>query len=344
MQLGDDALVARFVQQLHAGQREAGQEHDHRHIAEDDALDQIHAQVRADLEAHEHQRHEAEHRGGGGGGDGGEALLDGRAHGHFHVVHLLPVALEAVQQEDGIVQRDGQLHDGAHRLRDEGDLPEHDVGAHVDEDGHADAGQEEQRRHPGGGGEYQQQHDDGHGDGRGAQHLRHHALLYVGGVGGVAADGAVLADELIERVDGAALAPVGHRHLIEGRAVAPVLLDGGLVHQLHRRGEVLHVVQPHDARHAVHSGDVGLQRLRLREREAADHHARVRDAGAELVVEDAKRDGALGVRRQVVRQLVVHAHAQHQHGADERERQEYGDHRPPVGGDGLRQSVHGHAP
>ena len=43
-----------------------------------------------------------------------------------------------------------------------------------------------------------------------------------------------------------------YRHLIERRAVVPVLLHGGAVHQLYRCGHVLRVVQPHHSLSLIH--------------------------------------------------------------------------------------------
>ena len=86
---------------------------------------------------------------------------------------------EGVQEEDGVIERDGELQDGAHRIRDERDLAEKYVRPHVDEDGNADGGDEQHGLDPRHGGHDEQEHDDGHDDGDGHEHLLDHALLHL---------------------------------------------------------------------------------------------------------------------------------------------------------------------
>ena len=318
------------VQQLHTGQGQGRQENHDGYVAEHDALDQVETEVRAYAEAHEHQRHEAEERRRRAGRDGGKALAYREAHGLGAVRHLLAVPPEAVEEEDCVVQTDGQLHYGTHALRHEAYLAEYGVRAHVYDDRDAYGHEEEEGAYPARGREQEYKYRDRHHDDQDADDLADHVVLHARGVGRVAAHGPVGAGYLVYRRDGLALKPLVYRDVVERRAVLPVLLEDGLVHELHRRREVLRVVQPHDARDARRLCEALLHLHGLRQRQVPHHDARVRHARAELGVHQVQRRRALRVLGQIVGEVVVHPDAQDEHGGDYCGRGEKGYHNPLV--------------
>ena len=133
---GHDCLVA--------GQDQGGQKRESGDQAAQDALREDHAQVGTDLQPHEAEHHQADDSGKGAAQDGGRGQLDGARHGLFVRdlrTLLLPVA---VHQDDGVVDREGQLHDGRQSVGNQRNAGQQCIRPHVDQDGDAE-GQHEQQ-------------------------------------------------------------------------------------------------------------------------------------------------------------------------------------------------------
>ena len=332
LERGHERPMPRLVDELVQRKRDRRQEHHDGEEAEHNALHQVDAKIGADLELHERKSGETEQRGDGAGGDGGQRPAHSQGHGTLHARRAPTLGRERVQQEDGVVQRHRQLQDGAHRERDERNLTQHDVRTHVDENGNADGGDEQQRLDPRRGGQHEQQDDDGHEDERRAAGLLRRAGRGLRGIGGLARHGvarARLVHEGAQRGDGRAFGAFGHGDLEQRSAIAIVRLDGGGVGHLEGHGDVDDVVEPHDALDAFHFGDLMLERKRLGNAHVVDEHIGVGDGLGELVVHDGDGRGGLRFVGQVVHHVVVDSHER--------------DHRGTHDGDGQKRRHDGFA-
>ena len=180
----DQGLMQRLGDRLVEDQDQRRQGGDAPQHAEHNALSHDQTQVKAEREGHEAQGDKACHGGDGRAHDRrdgignrlGHRLLAACAH------HGLLGFLVAVPQEDGIVHRHAQLKHGGERLGDVGDLPEEEVGAHVEQDRHADGRHEQHRQqdriHEDGQHHARQQHGDADVDRlflfAQLLHIRHH--------------------------------------------------------------------------------------------------------------------------------------------------------------------------
>ena len=192
---------------------------------------------------------------------------------------------KACSRKMGVVKRHRQLQDGAHGKRDERHLAEHDVRAHVDKDGHPDGADEQHRLDPRPRGQDEQKQDDGHQDERGLAGLFARAGRGLRRVRRVARHRVVRPRLVHERAQGAhrlPFSPFGHGDLEKRRAVAIVRLHRGLVDHLERHGHVRHVVEPHDALHAVDGGHPVLEGERLSHRHVAHEHVGIGNGLGEL--------------------------------------------------------------
>ena len=112
--------------------------------------------------------------------------MDGAGHGFVPILRQGFLFLIAVPQENGIIQGDAQLQHGGHGLGDVADFPEEVIGAHVVQDGNADAAQENQRQQERIHGERQHQGAQRHGDAHIDGFLILHQLLGIRHHGGQA--------------------------------------------------------------------------------------------------------------------------------------------------------------
>ena len=280
-----------------------------------------------------------------------------------------------MEQEDGVVERHCQLQDGAHRIRDERHFAQHDVGAHVEHDGHADGRDEQHRLDPRERGEHQQKQDGGHDDGHGAQHLLHrvrlelrrvHRLARHGVRQAPAACGGVVGARLVHQAaqggDGRAFLAFGDGHLEQRRACgfgagrgawrlpigsargrivhAVIGLHRLLVGRLQRHGDVHDVVEPHDAFHPVDGGDFVLERKGLRHRDVVHEHVRVGNGLRELLLHDLHGRGRLRLVGQVVHHVVVGLDEGNERGAHHGRGQKSRDDRLAVPDDAVYEAIH----
>ena len=144
---------------------QAGQRRKHAQHAEGHALGQHHAQIRADLKAHE-QKHQQPYDGGnaaaGDGPKGGGQRVLHRLRPVIHDSQLLTVA---VHQDNGVVHGQRQLQYGGHARRHVGDLAQKIIRAQVQRYGHSDGHEEQQRLKIAVAGQQQDQQDDAEGHG-----------------------------------------------------------------------------------------------------------------------------------------------------------------------------------
>ena len=114
------------------------------------ALGQYKAQVPANGKAHQRQGHKAHDGGDATGYNGIHCLVKRCRHGLLVRKALLFLGGEAVQQEDGVIHRHRQLDHRCNAVGEEGDPPEDDVGAHIEDNGDPHSEQEQHRFKPGG--------------------------------------------------------------------------------------------------------------------------------------------------------------------------------------------------
>ena len=147
---------------VHVGAEEHQQtrhDHEHRDHREEDGLDEAGSHIRADLELHEQHGHQTADGGQGAGADLRDALAQ-RLDDSFLQRHGLVLFFKVVAEDDGIVQRQGQLQDVRHRVGDEGDGAQQEVGAHVQDHAHHEGEDEDGHLGVGLGGEDQHHHND----------------------------------------------------------------------------------------------------------------------------------------------------------------------------------------
>ena len=317
---GQQRLVAGAV---HPGQ---GGDHQGRHKGKDSqqaeghTLGQGPAQVRADLELHQDQGHEADDGGQAAGQDGGGGFGQGLHHAVPGVGPRPGGAdfLKPVDQEHRVIQGHSQLQNAAGCAGDKGDFPEHQVGAVVDEDGHTHAHHDQHRLGPAVGGEAQDEKDINHRNHCDLGHFHHRG---VGGGGGGyrrTGEGALVPQQVRDFVH--SLGPLGvlHRDGEQGRAVLIVGFHGFLVLHFQGDGDVHRVVQPGHRRDPVQLGDLLLIGQSLGDGDIPDHGPDVGNAAPEGVFHHGDGLGGRGGRGQVVVDVVVDRDQQPQKGAEYR--------------------------
>ena len=155
----------RFFNHFVEHKNQARQRRKHAQHAEGHTLGQHHAQIRADLKAHE-QKHQQPY-------DGGKAAAgDGSKGGGQRVLHrLCPVVRDgqlltvAVHQDNGVVHGQCQLQYGGHARCHVGDLTQEIIRAQVQRHGYPDGHEEQQRLEIAVAGQQQDQQDDAEGHG-----------------------------------------------------------------------------------------------------------------------------------------------------------------------------------
>ena len=188
---GDEAPVLGLLHGPGKQDQQPRHEGKDRQQAEADGLDEHQAHVEADLKLHEHHGRQARDGGQAAGGNGGDGRRQGGDAGAAVVVGVLPGLQEAVQQDDGIVDGQGQLEDHRHRVGDKGDLPQQEVGPHVQQGRRAEGEHQHRDLGVGMGRKAQHQDDDHHGHRQDDPHLlfqvrrlgRPHGGVHIGVVG-----------------------------------------------------------------------------------------------------------------------------------------------------------------
>ena len=197
-----ERTMAHPFQQRVAQQDQRGRKQEHGEQADGHALAQHQAHVRPDLKLHQAQRQKADHGGQAAGQDGHGGFAQRFDHGLVRLGRFPSAFLKAVQQEDGIVQRNCQLQNTSRRVGHERNFAKDQVAAAVDQYGHAQADQHHQRLQPGGGRQHQDKQHERHGGQRNDLDLRYGAGRGYGGRHGGAAHGVVIADQLSNRIHG----------------------------------------------------------------------------------------------------------------------------------------------
>ena len=174
----DEVLVPCAVHGAAEDHEQAGHEGEHGEHAQADGLDQHQPHVEADAEFHEHHGRQAGDGRQTAGGDRRDRDAQ-RGDARFAVPGVLAFLQEAVQQDDRVVDREGQLKDHRHGVRDEGDLPEQEVRAEVQHRRRAEG--DDEHRDLGVGFRGKQQHKQNH-DGRDHQNDAHFRLQRGGGI------------------------------------------------------------------------------------------------------------------------------------------------------------------
>ena len=159
-----------LVDQPGEGHQQARHQQKHRAQAEQNGLDQHHADIVAQLILHEAQGQKAGYRGEAAGGDlryglaqSGNGRLSCRL--VFVLLHI------AVAENNGVVNGQGQLEHDGDGVGHKGDLPHQVVGAHVQNGRRAEGDEQYGDLRVGLGGEQQHKDDDHHGDDVHHQHL-----------------------------------------------------------------------------------------------------------------------------------------------------------------------------
>ena len=309
--LGDEILVAGTLHGLGKQHQQAGHQGKHRQHAQEDRLDQHQAQIEADAELHEHHGGQTGDGGQAAGRDRGDRRADGDDAGRAVVRGVLPLLQEAVQQDDGVVDGQGQLQDHGHRVGDEGDLPKDKVGALV-QHGRRNKG-DQQHGHLGIGPGGEQQHNDDN-DGGHRQNDPHLAVQRLRlGVAHVGGDGGVIGlQQLLYRRQAVLgclvvrLPPEGHgdqgvrplhivlHGLVGGGGQGGLVLPFVRVPEVHR-GHPLRVLQPVGQLPGRVIGHVGDD----------DPGGGI---GLHLIFHQGQAPAGLCALRQVLRQVVAHPH------------------------------------
>ena len=291
--LGHKAAVRRPVDERAEQHQQARHHHEGGKQREQNGFNEAQGHVRAKSELHEQHGHQTADGGQAAGAD----LRDGLAQGHDHRLpqrQQTVLLLEAVAEDDGVVDGQRQLQNTGDGVGHEGDLAHQEVGALVQHQRHHE--RQDQHRHlaVGLGGEQQHQHDD-HG------HIDHDdADLVVDGLPqGVAQIRGyiqiIVAQQLLHRLQrcqtGVVVLVVGEGDGEQGGQ--GVVVVGGLV--------VVHAL------HALHLPDLIGQLFRLGGGHVGHHQLR-RAVGDELLVHHRQRLLGLGVVRQVIGQVVLHLH------------------------------------
>ena len=139
--------------------QQAGHDHEDRQHGEQDGLDEADGHIRADLELHEQHGHQTADGGQGAGTDLRDTLgqrLDDRLFQGQGLVFFFKM----VAEDDGVVQRKGQLQNVRDRVGNERDGAQQEVGAHVEDHAHHESEQQHGNFRIGLGGEDQHHHND----------------------------------------------------------------------------------------------------------------------------------------------------------------------------------------
>ena len=283
---GQQRLVVGLIHPRVTHQRQRRHEGEHGDKAQHHALGQRKAQVRADLELHEHQRQKTDDRGQAAGQDGPGGFAQGLHHAVLRagVRARGPALGKAVDEEHRVIQRHGQLQDAAGGVGHKGNGAEHQVGAVVDEDGRPQTRQHQQRLHPGIGGQDQDEQHIHHRNGRDLGHLGNGGIgSHSGGHRGPG-QGIVLPDQVLDGRHSLQTVRILHRHG-EQRAVVLIigLHRGGVLH-LQRHGHIQAVVQPGHGLHAVDGGKFFFVVQCLGHRDVPHHDPHVGDAAGKGAV------------------------------------------------------------
>ena len=143
--LGCARLFHRLTDDLIRPQDQPRQHREHAQQAEQHALGQHDAEVKADLKAHEHQHQQSDDRRDRAAGDRAEGCRERARHGTLAVVALGQLLPVAVHEDDGVVHRERKLQNGRNARRDVRRLAEDDVRALIEQHRHADRQQKQHR-------------------------------------------------------------------------------------------------------------------------------------------------------------------------------------------------------
>ena len=278
------------IQQYKDYSQQARHQQKHGAQAEQNGLDEHHADIVAQLVLHKAQGQKAGHGGQAAGGDLRNGLAqgdDGRLSGGLVLV-LLHIA---VTEDDGVVDGQGQLEHDGDGVCDKGDLPHQVVGAHVQYGRRAEGDEQHGDLRVGFGGQQQHKDDDDHGD-----DIHHQHLAVDDGFQGVthgAADVEIIVGELFPDFRQGVNA-----HLV---VLLPVKGDGK---QGGGRGIVVPAVVKLHRLDPVGMFNLFAERLSLFVGDVL-HHDFGRAEGDKFLLHQLKALTGLGILRQIVGQTVV---------------------------------------
>ena len=289
--LGHEAAVLRPVDEGAEQHQKARHHHEGGQQREQDGFDEAQGHIGAQLELHEQHGHQTADGGQAAGADLGDGFAQGDDDGLPQVQQ--PVfLLEAVAEDDGVVDRQRQLQNTGDGVGHEGDLAHQEVGALIQHQRHHEGQNQHRHLAVGLGGEGQHDdNDDGHVDHNDADLVLNGLLL---GIAQIRGDVEVIAAE-------------GCLHRIQRRQAGVVILvvgegDG------EQSGHVVVVVGGLVVGQALDTLDVPelvSQLLSLGRCDVGHHYLR-RAVGDELLVHDGQRLLGLRVVRQVEGQVILH--------------------------------------
>ena len=234
--------------------------------------------------------------------DLGDGLGQGRDAGFPGILGLVLIG-EAVAEDDGIVDGQGQLQNHGDRVGDEGDGTAQKVGAHVEHRRGAEGQQQHRHLGVGPGGQGQHHHDDDRRNDEDGAHL-------TGQVGGhipahLGINVAVLPCQgVLDALNG----PDAHR--VGGGSVKGHRVEGGGVFIM-----FFGVVKRYTV-DAVHPFD-GLLQGGRRVRRHIGYHDPGRAEGGKVIIHHRKTLAGLGVGRQIGGDVVFHFHPARCHNAED---------------------------
>ena len=289
--LGNEFAVAGGIDLFAEEHEQAGHQRKDRQQAEKDGLDEDGSHIPANAEVHESQRPQAGDGGQRGGADLGDGLGQRRDAGFPGILGFVLIG-EAVAQNNGIVDGQGQLQNDRDRIGDEGDGAAQKVRSHIEHRRSAEG--EQQNRHFGVGARGQRQHhhnNDGRNDQNGAHltgQVRRHVLAHLGINVIVLAGQGIL--DAVHRLDA---------HIVGGCAV-----KGNGIQRRSPLVVVLGFVKLHTV-NAVHPFDLLLQcggGIRC----DVGNHDPCRAEGGEVVIHHRQALAGFGIGRQVGGDVVFH--------------------------------------
>ena len=145
---GDNGFVFGFLQRLIKNEDQCRQYRYAAENAEQHALCHDNAEVASHGEGHKAQSRETGDRSNRAADNAFQGFADGYRHSIFVVAVFFTLFIVAVPEENGIVHSYGKLQHSGQRFCDVRDFAHEVIGAEVQKDHHADAGQKDKRDKP----------------------------------------------------------------------------------------------------------------------------------------------------------------------------------------------------
>ena len=272
-------LMFRLYDQFMKNQNHGRKDRENTEYAEQNTLGHNQTDIQSDSEMHEAKGYETGNRCYGTSDNRGKCRRNGFLHSIIFISavqrHLF---LKAVPQENAVIQRNTQLKDGRHGLRQIGYLAENQICSHIVNDGDANAGQKQKRQKEG----IQCQHQNDH-----AQDNRHDNVnrrLLLGKDPGVvgkrtsAADVYIIAHHPADGINSLHGFIGGHCCFVDNRqqSTASVVTDESFpdfVRQnLRRKRNICKIIVPDDFLDIVHLLNIFFQLCDILKRHVLDNN------------------------------------------------------------------------